>query len=218
MKSSSHSNLISIHVWRGLRIKNFLLSWWTVHPPKRKKRYDFSWQITTKITVQRILLDYVIGHLASSACSDQCRALSTTASTLFIDLMNIYCVVRETIVRLSISWYLTIVHNQYYRLSMRLFLRMGLPGLRWGEPMLHFLSLVGEVGAAFPIWKTITQFCLPHISNKGKHKRGTQTVLVISSVQTKEKCSSSKTPITKRLSFKIQHINKCRVARWKESQ
>lgn len=155
-------------------------------PQKRQKIWllmtDYNW----KITVQRILLDYVIGHLASSACSDQCRAISTTASTLFIDLMSIYCAVRETIVRLSSSWYLTIVHNQPYRLSMRLFLRMGLPGLRRGEPMLLFLSLVGEGGAAFPIWKTITQFCLPHSNNKGQHKREVQMlsswVLVISTV------------------------------------
>lgn len=36
---------------------------------------------------------------------------------------------------------------------MRLILRMGLLGFLRGEPMLFLLSLVGEGGAGFPIWK-----------------------------------------------------------------
>lgn len=41
-----------------------------------------------------------------------------------------------------------------YRLSARLILRKGLPGpLCRGEPILFFLSLVGEGGTGFPIYK-----------------------------------------------------------------
>lgn len=40
-----------------------------------------------------------------------------------------------------------------YRLSTRLILRKGLPGLCMGEPILFLRSLVGEGGTGFPICK-----------------------------------------------------------------
>lgn len=65
------------------------------------------------------------------------------------------------------AWFWVFQENSLtYRLSLWLFFRMGLAGFLRGDPTSFFLSLVGDDGAAFPIWNTNMSFCVSERSEE----------------------------------------------------